>query len=640
MISEKELIGILSKVLGGGETTAQKKVEPLSLPENPALAKDGVAWVNMGEIYVRDPEEGGKMATIAPTPDTNLYVNGVLQIAPVQVSSADLIEVKLEKKEIAGKYKLIISADKMEASMFIEPTRLLVCILDDQESQNYLVLTASVREELISPIDLEQVNEMLAKANVVKGIDYSQIVEFIRSPERKKVVLARGVPAVPPKDESVEVLFPANVDYAPAVKEDGTVDFHELKRVISVEEGILLAEKHPGAPGAPGYNVAGEPVMPPESHKVVLNAGKGAFLDEGGKTVRSGRIGRPVVKKSGLVCFISVEDVLIHDGNVDIKSGNLRFKGSLLVVHGNVDESMTVHTTGLVIVDGIVTGAKIIANDKIHISGNSVNSLVSSGVSGEFIEKALGYLQELKKGFRQIADIVKNLSTQEKVKNSRISYGYMVKLVMEKRFNEVPENVSKINHLIKSFFEDMPDEVEKAILTINKAVADPHRITTDDDFSETLQDIDLLWNFFNSKHSNKADLDIAGAVNCHLLATGNATIRRNGCFNTTIEAGGNVKISSVFRGGSILAGGSVWIEQAGTETAVRTVIEVGDKGEVRIKQCNEGVIIKVGNRLGRVMSKARDLIARIDRKGNLEIVFFRAEKNRIMKEGVGRTYDT
>ncbi|NLI12737.1 FapA family protein [Pelotomaculum propionicicum] len=34
-----------------------------------------------------------------------------------------------------------------------------------------------------------------------------------------------------------------------------------------------------------------------------------------------------------------MEDVLFHDGDVDIQTGNICFKGSLVIIRGNVRES-------------------------------------------------------------------------------------------------------------------------------------------------------------------------------------------------------------------------------------------------------------------------------------------------------------
>lgn len=622
MISEKELLGLIKNALAEGGSGAGKSRNPDGFYD-PKPAGEGLAWVRDGKIFVQDPEGGNPPATVAPSPGVDLYVNGVKQVEQRPVYSSDLIEVKLEKKEFAGKYKLVVREDKMEAYLFVEPARILSCRLVDQEPQPHLVLGAVFDEALRSPVGFDQVKKLLAEANVVKGIDYPEIFKLIKNPERKKVVVARGTPPEPPVDEKIEILFPRSIDFTPVIKKDGTLDFHNIKNVISVEAGTLLAMKHPGIPGKPGVNVSGGEVQPPAPRKVALHLGKGAVIHEDNCKVLAGKTGRPTVKQSGPVCFIDVEDVLVHSGDVDLRSGNLRFKGSLLVVRGNVHESMTVQATGLIVIDGIVTGARVIANDNIRINGNSVNSMVSSGISGEMLDSLMQHIQAITKGFQQVFDIVKILAAQEKVKNESVNYGYLVKIVIEKKITEIPENTFKLNIILKTFFVDLPDEVEKAIFTLNKVLADPHQLTADEDFLELFRGLELISGFFKSKRAHKADLDMAGAVNCRITATGNVTIRKNGCFNTAIQAGGNVKIGSVFRGGRIQAGGNVLINDAGTETAVKTDIEVADKSAVRIGRCNEGVVIKVGRRVGRVMSRARDLVAKLDGEGDLEITFFR-----------------
>ncbi len=625
MISEKELIGLLGKVMGGDEASSGPGEKPVTAESRHGV-KDGVAWISQGIIYVRDPEEGGRYATISPAPGLSLYVNGVPKAGTVSVQSSDDIEVKLQKREIAGKYKLKITANKMEAYIFIDPARTLTPRLDDREPIHHLELKPSMHAEMKSPVSLEQVRKMMAEAGVVHGIDLSEMLDFMQNPDRRRVTLARGTPPEPGEDESLEIMFSQVNDFSPAVKEDGKVDFLEVKRTICVEEGVLLAVKRQGVPGRPGLDVCGNEVFPPVPRKISLKLGKGALLDESGTRVLAKRTGRPVVKSSGQVYFIDVEDVMIHEGDVNIRTGNLRFKGSLLVVRGNVEESMTVQATGLIIIDGLVTGAKVIANDNIRISGNCVNSSVSAGVSEELLESVLKCITGIKKGFGRIADIVSILSEQEKIKNSRISYGYMVKLVIEKKITDIPDHLSKLNNNLKSTLVDLPEEVEKSLSMINRVAADPYRINGAEDLSMLMKEIDLVWNFFNSKRAHRADLDMAGALNCRLNASGDVVIRRSGCFNTTIKAGGSVNVTSVFRGGSITAGGNVSINEAGTETGVKTAIETGAKGVVRVSHCNEGVVIKIGKRVGRMTYRVRGLVSRLDSEGDLETTFFRVQE--------------
>jgi hypothetical protein len=627
MISEKELLNLIEKVLSEKrrDEAPECATDMAAEFERFDLEKHGMAWVKEGKVYIRDPKDGISFATITPAPGAELYVNGVQQSERVQVSSSDEIEVKLLKQEFPGKYKLEFTKDKMEARLSVEPTRIITYRLYYQEPQHNLILKTVSREEFKSPFDYKQFKDILAEANINTGIKYATALQFINSPEHTTITVAEGFLPEPPVGECFEILFPQNFEYTPVVKEDGTVDFHNLKNMYCVEEGALLAVRKPGIPGKPGLNVFGEEMMTPEPRPAVAHTGKGALLGEDGSKVFAKKPGRPVVKQSGQTYFFDVEDILIHDGDVDTKSGNLRFKGSLLIVRGNVKESMAIQTTGMIMVDGLVSGAKLIAQSNIRINSNAINSIIKAGLTEDFLKNLLTCINGIEKGFQQVIEICALLTSQSKVTSLGVSYGYLVKLVIEKKMLEIPEKMFKLNTLLRSTYIDLPDEVEKVIFTVNKVLVDPHLLSSEEEFFGLLQSIEFIRNFFNSLNVKKADLDLAGALNCELVSTGNTNIGKYGCFNTNIRAGGNVKIDSVLRGGEVRAGKNIDIREAGTETGVNTVIETNKKGVIRILHCNDGVVIKIGKRVSRVIGVVRNLVAKLNTEGNLDIHFNRTK---------------
>ncbi|MFZ5651762.1 MAG: DUF342 domain-containing protein [Bacillota bacterium] len=637
MISDKELIGILERFFNeyraaspGGQKNSpdipEKAAEKLTPgdPVKPGGENGGRAWVSEGKVFVSDPVGGGEPATVIPVPGVDLYVNGLLQKGPVRVLSSDRIEVKPARQEHPGKYRFEFAKNKMEAILVVEPAKVVDYTLYQQDPQENLVLKAFTREVLKSPFTYQDFQKAVAEAGIVAGLEYSEALKYIENPEEARIVVARGFPAEPPVDETVEILFSQKLDYAPRLKENGTVDYHNLFNIYSVEEGNVLAIKRPGIPGKPGLNVFGEVVPPPSPRKVLLHVGKGAAFDEEDGVVYSVKAGRPVAKQSGQSYFIDVEDVLVHEGDVDIESGNLRFKGSLLLIKGNVYDSMAVQATGMIVIGGMVAGARVIANDHVRINGNTVSSNVTAGINKKLLRDLLSKIYVIEKSFMKVGEIVRLLSTHERVKRAVVGFGFLVKLVIERKLTEIPDAMNKLDNLLKSFFVDLPEEVEKTLFSIKKVVADPHTLNSEGELAKLMEGIELVRNFINALRSNRADVEMAGAANSHVAATGNVVIKGLGCYNTMVQAGGDIHIKKVLRGGEIRAAGSVYINEAGTETGVKTVIEAGPTGEVRIGLCYEGVQIKVGGRVGRVMGRVGNLVAKLDRGGDLEITFFRA----------------
>ena len=212
MIPEKEIIRLLEKaMIEAIVDNPDNALDPSTEPD----PKSGAAWVKEGRIYVRDPADSGSPAIITPGPGVELYINGFLNSNQVQVSSTDLIEVKLVKHVHKGKCRIELTKDKMEALLIVEPTRIVSYELIEQAPQMRLYLRTLSKEKLKSPFDLDQFMKMLYEANVVVGVDLSEVKRVILSPGQAHVTVARGELPEPSVDERVEILFPQDLVISP-----------------------------------------------------------------------------------------------------------------------------------------------------------------------------------------------------------------------------------------------------------------------------------------------------------------------------------------------------------------------------------------------------------------------------------------
>lgn len=386
MLSEKDILELIEKALKEvkGESDSAANMEASDEPidqEVEALPNDGRAWVENGKVYVLDPLPGGKQAAVAPGEGLELFINGEKVTGWREVLSTDRIEIRTLTQRKPGKYSLDVSADKMSAYLSIEPTIVQEYELIKCSPKNRLLI--KVREKKISecPLTIDEVHKLLHEKNVNTGIDFSKIVQVIMSTEPVREVIAEGYRPEPSIDERVEILFKYDETYpAPLVKEDGTVDYLSIKNLICVDEGTLLAIKHPGKQGRPGLNVLGEVVPGQLPRRVKIIAGKGTSLSSDGNRLYATKSGRPVVIRSAQTYHIYVEDVFVYDKDVEASTGSVFFNGTLLVVSGNVKESASVKTTGMLAVNGVVSGATILAYDYIRIEGNTINSTVHAGI--------------------------------------------------------------------------------------------------------------------------------------------------------------------------------------------------------------------------------------------------------------------
>lgn len=147
----------------------------------------------------------------------------------------------------------------------------------------------------------------------------------------------------------IELLVDLNKGAKVKEKEDGTVDFREKQEFPSVEKGQVIAIVHPPVPGIPGITVTNEPLPPKPTYPLTIQPGKGIALIEQGKKILATETGRPLIEQRGLIVRVSIFPKLVHSHDVNLLSGNIRFKGDLDVL-GNVEEGMVVEADGNILI--------------------------------------------------------------------------------------------------------------------------------------------------------------------------------------------------------------------------------------------------------------------------------------------------
>ena len=146
--------------------------------------------------------------------------------------------------------------------------------------------------------------------------------------------------------------------------EDGSVDFKELNRYQNVTEGQAVATKMAPKSGEDGRTVYGKMLMAQDGKDIDFEIGKNVVLSEDGLTAIA-TISGHVLIKSGI---ISVEDILIIHGNVDVHTGNVNVLGSV-AIKGNVEDGFSVSAEGNIEVSGYVGKANLSAGGDIFVSG-------------------------------------------------------------------------------------------------------------------------------------------------------------------------------------------------------------------------------------------------------------------------------
>lgn len=165
------------------------------------------------------------------------------------------------------------------------------------------------------------------------------------------------------------------------------VNIRSIQQRTSVLEGQLVAEiKYTSAPVI-GRDVTGKELEIVRNSELKIDVGEGIIEKEKGRYYAQYE-GVPVVTKNS----VSLSKVLVHKGDVNLKTGNIVFDGPVEIT-GNIDNGAEVRVTGDLKVNGSIRNAFVkVGGDIIVSSGitTGTKGLVVSNqdVRAEFIENS------------------------------------------------------------------------------------------------------------------------------------------------------------------------------------------------------------------------------------------------------------
>ena len=257
------------------------------------------------------------------------------------------------------------------------------------------------------PVTLEQVQKYLADREVTHGIKKDTIQQALSNNSTDKCLIAASTPPQHGEDATFESLITAAKDTRPQINDDGSVDYHEIGSLITVNAGDHLMRKIPPTKGTHGADVYGK-IMVAKPGKDIPYASRltGVEIDKNDRGLLIASTGgQPEIVDNGM----AVNPVL-NLKDVDLSTGNIDFDGTVNI-KGDVVEGMKIIASGDVIINGMMEGANIQADGNIVISKGVIGrgelraengepgsgiAILKSGQSIEarFIENAIVHADE------------------------------------------------------------------------------------------------------------------------------------------------------------------------------------------------------------------------------------------------------
>ena len=585
---------------------------------------EGIAEVSGGRLRVRGPRGKGQPAVVIPTSGVILRVNGVRVHSPRPVYQQDEVDVELVEEVHPAQLEVEVSEDGFIATAKVTPEITVQHELVEQDAQNVLQLLTRRHEETVRVITAAQIEEALRAKGVTLGFDYEEMEQTAAAADGTPRGVARGEPVGEGRNGFVEYLFnrkPTEIVYG----EEERADYWERYVFPSVKEGDVLAVLHPPVPGTPGKKVTGEVVPPPPVSEAVLRVKDGVRISDDGQKAIAMIAGKPVLEGRS---YLRVVRLMVHSGNVDIRSGNVRFWGDLLIL-GKVTEGAEVSAQGDITIIGDATGAEIRAGGKVVCRGSLIRSRVQAGGLKSLYTRLAPILDDL----NEILDWIIQETTiiQEHPSNrKRLNKGdinRVVRLLIERKRKQLDALAGEYAAALEAADLPFPPAIRELVRDVGSLTLGPVSRSgpVPDDLKSILdrkEEVDYL---LDSLPDQPGDILCSYAQNSVLEASGTITVTNEGCFHSTLRSGKQVKVDGVFRGGEIHALGSVFVREAGSPglSAGNVKIRVSEQSGVRILKVYPETTVQVGGRSHRFEREEDSIRLYLDSKGGLKIETFR-----------------
>jgi uncharacterized protein (DUF342 family) len=225
---------------------------------------------------------------------------------------------------------------------------------------------------------LEDVIDACYRENIKAELDNKLIEKQFLQINPTEVTIAKGIRPKDGKDGYIEFKVDMSAKPQFIVAEGKTIDYKNSMQVTLVDVGDILAVIIPPTEGESGQDVRGH------AKEARAGARPRYFLGEGVEENNNNIIvttpGTPSVQED----VIAIRRTFVWQGDVDLKSGNINFPGTV-VIHGNVTDGFEVISDENVVINGLIAGAKIKAKGYVKCAGGIQGKNKAEIIAGSFV---------------------------------------------------------------------------------------------------------------------------------------------------------------------------------------------------------------------------------------------------------------
>ncbi|MCL2720341.1 MAG: FapA family protein [Treponema sp.] len=234
--------------------------------------------------------------------------------------------------------------------------------VDDAEMRVYVIVIPPGSGG--ADLTVDAYRSLMTQNRVYHGVNEEAITALADKPVyREKVEVAEGTRPIIGKDAYIQFNF--ETDQTKIKLKEGTngkVNFKELNIIQNVVQNQVLAKKMPPEDGIDGKTVTGKILPARAGGDIPLPIGTNVRVGDDGDSILSDINGQVILANGK----INVEPVLTVEGDVNLKTGNIIFLGTVIIT-GNVEDGFSVKAAGNIEVKGTVSKAELDAEGDIII---------------------------------------------------------------------------------------------------------------------------------------------------------------------------------------------------------------------------------------------------------------------------------
>jgi uncharacterized protein (DUF342 family) len=237
-------------------------------------------------------------------------------------------------------------------------------LLSDDGYQCWLRLTKTETGALPEKSDvLNIIEKQKLSTDLINEEEFNRVFEELVSDE--KVLIAEGTPKKDGKDGFFTYLFKTTMSEFLQENEQGQIDYQQICFVQQKEAGEAVAELTAPEKGVDGLTVTGEVIKAIDGKPAQMPSGINVQISEEKPQQLVSSIDGSVSLKGNKII---VDPVVVVEGDVDYSSGNIDYKGSVIIEKG-IKAGFSVKSGGDVVVSEIVDDAVINAGGNVVLQG-------------------------------------------------------------------------------------------------------------------------------------------------------------------------------------------------------------------------------------------------------------------------------